>query len=220
MDFEEFPKIARLSRDVVLTEKIDGTNAQILLYHTHRSYNGEYLDYILHQYEPDNEHGDRLVLLAGSRNRWIKPGKSTDNSGFAGWVKAHAEELLALGEGRHYGEWWGQGIQRGYGLKEKRFSLFNTGRWTSEFNHMERRDRTNSTVCNEVPVCHVVPLIATIPFSTSHIETLLDILRLEGSYASPGFMKPEGVVIFHTASGYLFKKTIENDESPKSLVKG
>jgi hypothetical protein len=27
--FEEFPKIARLKRKVVITEKVDGTNAQI-----------------------------------------------------------------------------------------------------------------------------------------------------------------------------------------------
>jgi hypothetical protein len=30
-------------------------------------------------------------------------------------------------------------------------------------------------------------------------------------------MNPEGVVIYHTASGQLFKKTIENDEKPKNI---
>lgn len=29
--FQEFPKMARLSRECVITEKIDGTNAQILV---------------------------------------------------------------------------------------------------------------------------------------------------------------------------------------------
>jgi hypothetical protein len=43
---------------------------------------------------------------------------------------------------------------------------------------------------------------------------LLD-LKDNGSKASPGFMKPEGVIIFHTANGYLFKKTIEKDEYHK-----
>jgi hypothetical protein len=28
-------------------------------------------------------------------------------------------------------------------------------------------------------------------------------------------MRPEGIVVFHTASGALFKKTIEGDEKPK-----
>lgn len=31
LDFEGFPKMARLSREVVITEKIDGTNAQVLI---------------------------------------------------------------------------------------------------------------------------------------------------------------------------------------------
>lgn len=31
LEFVEFPKIPRLSRDIIVTEKIDGTNAQIYL---------------------------------------------------------------------------------------------------------------------------------------------------------------------------------------------
>ncbi|HLE80817.1 MAG TPA: RNA ligase family protein, partial [Dehalococcoidia bacterium] len=100
-DFQEFGKIYRLSRDCIITEKIDGTNAQVVVLEDGR-------------------------VLAGSRNRWITP--EADNFGFARWVKEHEEELRSLGPGRHYGEWWGSGIQRGYGLKEKRFSLFNVSR--------------------------------------------------------------------------------------------
>ncbi len=31
----------------------------------------------------------------------------------------------------YFGEWWGSGVQRGYGLQkgDKRFSLFNVSRW-------------------------------------------------------------------------------------------
>src|SRR5438105_3732245 len=100
--FEEFPKIARLSRDCIVTEKIDGTNAQIFI----------------------TEDG---TIHFGSRSRWITP--ENDNYGFARWATEHKEDLLKLGPGRHFGEWWGCGIQRGYGLKEKRFSLFNVMRW-------------------------------------------------------------------------------------------
>jgi hypothetical protein len=31
VSFAEFPKMARLSRECIITEKIDGTNAQILI---------------------------------------------------------------------------------------------------------------------------------------------------------------------------------------------
>ncbi|MCJ7726507.1 MAG: hypothetical protein MUP76_09000, partial [Acidimicrobiia bacterium] len=47
-------------------------------------------------------------------SRWITP--EVDNYGFARWVKDHEEELrTGLGAGLHFGEWWGQGIQRRYG---------------------------------------------------------------------------------------------------------
>ena len=49
-------------------------------------------------------------------------------------------------------------------------------------------------------------------------ELRYDILRERGSYAAPGFMKPEGVVVFHTAGNVGFKKTIEKDELPKALA--
>lgn len=101
--FEAFPSISRLSRSFTVTEKIDGTNAQV-----HVSEDG--------------------TVCAGSRSRWITP--EADNFGFAAWVKAHEDELRnGLGVGSHFGEWWGAGIQRRYGLAEKRFSLFNVARW-------------------------------------------------------------------------------------------
>jgi len=36
-----------------------------------------------------------------------------------------------------------------------------------------------------------------------------------GSIAAPGFMQPEGIVIYHTSGNVLFKKTFENDEVGK-----
>ena len=71
-DFLEFRKIPRLSRTVVITEKIDGTNGCIYI----------------------GEDGDFLV---GSRTRWITP--ETDNHGFARWCVENKEELLKLGPG-------------------------------------------------------------------------------------------------------------------------
>lgn len=201
--FIEFPKIARLSREILVTEKIDGTNAQIFI--------------TLPTAEVPDAHvvarqGGGFVMLAGSRNRYITP--AADNYGFARWAHAHAYELWQLGEGRHYGEWWGSGIQRGYGLinGEKRFSLFNVTRWADE------RDRvkfpTDRPAC-----CDVVPTLYRGDFDTAAIGSVLFDLDVKGSVAAPGFMKPEGVVIFHTASGQLFKKTVERDEEPKGRVK-
>jgi hypothetical protein len=47
------------------------------------------------------------------------------------------------------------------------------------------------------------------------VDAILERLRVGGSVAAPGFMQPEGIVIYHAASRTLFKKTIEKDEQPK-----
>lgn len=172
--FKAFPKIPRLRRGCVITEKIDGTNAQV-----HVTEDGR--------------------VFAGSRTRWITP--EQDNYGFARWVKEHEDELrTGLGIGTHYGEWWGSGIQRKYGLTEKRFSLFNVSRWTDDV---------------RPKCCHVVPLLVTGPMNDDTINAALEILRTKGSQAAPGFMKPEGIVTYHAASGSLFKTLLENDEIAK-----
>lgn len=180
IEFESFPKIARLSREVIITEKIDGTNAQI---------------YIPNEDEKANSF---RKVWAGSRNRWLEPG--SDNFGFAAWVDIHWEDLLKLGPGRHFGEWWGQGIQRGYGLKEKRFSLFNTGRWNAE---------------NKPECCHVVPVLYKGLFDDEHVSQSLMVLKEFGSMAAPGFKNPEGIVLYHTHANVLFKKTFEKDSTGK-----
>jgi hypothetical protein len=172
-DFIPFPKIPRLKRGCIITEKIDGTNAQVVV-------------------------GEDGSVRAGSRNRWITP--EDDNFGFARWVAEHADELRELGPGQHFGEWWGVGIQRGYHLSERRFSLFNTGRWS-----------------NERPACcHVVPVVYAGDFTTSVVDDAIELLKQNGSRAAPGFMKPEGVVVFMTASRHLYKVLAENDNEPKS----
>ena len=199
MDFMPFPKIARLSREVVVTEKIDGTNAQVAI-----SEPGVIpTEGGLVTASVETPSGP-VALYAGSRSRWITPGKSTDNFGFAGWVKENAASLVMLGAGHHFGEWWGSGIQRGYGLSEKRFSLFNVSRWG---------DDAVRPAC-----CGIVPVLYEGPFSTEAVEDAIWALRAHGSLASPGFGNPEGVIVFHTASRALFKKTLEKDDEPKSLA--
>lgn len=174
-DFIPFPKIPRLKRGCVITEKLDGTNAQIVI---------------------DAEGNVR----AGSRNRWITP--EDDNYGFARWVHDHQDELRELGHGQHFGEWWGCGIQRNYGIKEKRFSLFNSGRWL-----------------NERPACcDVVPVLYAGEFSSTVVDDVLSALKELGSKAAPGFMRPEGVIVFMTASSHLYKVLAENDSVAKGVA--
>lgn len=47
---------------------------------------------------------------------------------------------------------------------------------------------------------------------------ILDKLRTEGSVAVPGFMNPEGVVIYHHAGGQYYKVLLDGDELPKGVT--
>jgi len=178
--FQPFPKIPRLSRDAVVTEKLDGTNAQVIITEDGR-------------------------VIAASRKRLITVGD--DNFGFASWVKDNEEELLNLGVGRHYGEWWGKGIQRGYSKPDRTFSLFNVNRWWD--------DEVRPSCCS------VVPILMEAPFDEPGLShKCMKILKEEGSFAAPGYMNPEGIVIYHKQSGNLYKKTFEHDTDGKDFGKG
>lgn len=197
MTFVPYPKIPRLNREIVITEKIDGTNAAIVILTPDEVASDGYENCLA--VDPQGFH-----MFAQSRSRIIAPGKNTDNHGFAAWAKANAEELFKLGHGHHFGEWWGKGIQRGYGLTEKKFSLFNTHRWA---------DPLVRPVC-----CDVVPTLYVGAFCQVAINSAVAGLSDEGSRAAPGYMNPEGIIVFHTASGHLYKVTCQDDASPKGLV--
>lgn len=191
-DFREFPKIARLSRDCIITEKLDGTNGQVYI----------------------TEDGQMLV---GSRNRWITP--EADNYGFASWAYAHREELMTLGPGRHFGEWWGQGVQRKYAMNEKKWSLFNVARWCligETPKPISGPDPRVIKMQDMLPACcSLVPVLYQGVFTTNACEDAINDLKINGSKASPGFKDPEGIVCFHIAGNFGFKKTIKGDEAPK-----
>lgn len=199
-EFIKFPKMPRFSRDCIITEKIDGTNACIKI-------------------------TDDGQFFVGSRTRWITP--EQDNHGFARWAYENKEELLSLGVGLHFGEWWGSGIQRGYGLAkgEKRFSLFNVLRWCLNGETPQSITTADSRIEKYQGVlpacCGLVPVLRRGNFDdiSQMAESALHYLKKGGSVAAPGFMKPEGIVIFHVAGNCGFKRTLESDEQPKSLVK-
>lgn len=167
MEFKTYGRIPRLSKEMVITEKIDGTNACVVI-------------------------TEDFEIFAQSRNRIITP--QDDNMGFAQWVENNRHELIKLWVGYHYWEWFGGKIQRGYGIKERRFALFFF-KW------------------EELPkCCEVVPVLYTGEFDTEEIKNQMRILKEHGSFAVEGFMNPEGIVIHHTAAKQLFKKTFESDK--------
>jgi RNA ligase-like protein len=192
--FQGWPKTPRLFRNITISEKIDGTHAAIgvrpwATIDPNETLTGNTLMV-----------GEFLVY-AQSRNRLITP--KDDNYGFAAWVWDNAETLVAdLGPGLHFGEWWGKGIQRGYGLDHKELALFNTHKW-------------NDTVFATSNL-GVVPVLCERTMDTNAVTLCLDFLRAAGSTAAPGFKPAEGVVVFHHQSRQCYKATLENDHLPKS----
>jgi len=199
IEFKEWPKTPRLLRNITITEKIDGTNAAIGIVPVDRDNEATYsdpniIDYVM-------LHSQRYGVYAQSRSRLITPGKQTDNYGFAGWVEANAGELVELlGEGLHYGEWWGNGIQRKYGMAEKWFSLFNTSRYA------ELETTLNLTT---------VPVLYEGPNDTNAINAALTMLGAGGSVAAPGFMNPEGICVYQAASRQVSKVTLDHNDAGK-----
>ncbi|MEU1074312.1 MULTISPECIES: RNA ligase family protein [unclassified Streptomyces] len=193
-EFTPWPKTPRLFRDIVITEKLDGTNGGIHI-------------------RENEELPGTYSIAAQSRRRLITP--SNDNYGFATWVHANAAELITiLGPGLHFGEWWGSGIQRRYGLNERRFSLFNTSRWweTDESGTSMHRRAEQSDICDQIDA---VPVIYSGTFSEADISRALADLREFGSYAAPGFMNPEGICVYHTQTRNVFKVTLDNQDAGK-----
>ena len=195
-EFREFPKIGRYSREVWVTEKIDGTNSGVFI----------------------SEDGSEF--LTSSRTRWITP--EDDNYGFSRWAHEHKQELMKLGPGMHFGEWWGSGIQRKYGLtgNDKRWSLFNVQRWCHDWETPKQIKCGDPRIVKfqeKLPICcGLVPVLWQGKMDDLDMDAIILDLKTHGSYAVDGWMKPEGVVLYHTAGGFGLKKTIEKDDEPKS----
>lgn len=180
IEFAAWPKISRFSKEVMtVTEKIDGSNACVVMF-------------------PDESSSYGFTYACQSRTRLITP--EADNFGFAKWAYAHIDELWAdLGPGRHFGEWWGSGIQRGYGLEkgQKNFSLFNAYRWNKAFEdgHWFR-----------TPQLGIVPLLYHGSANMAHAQAIADMLYGSGSRAA-NYANPEGVVIHLRDAGKSYKIT-------------
>lgn len=190
LEFREWPKIARWNRDVTITEKIDGTNACVIVL----------------------ENG---TVAAQSRSKVITA--ATDNHGFARWVDGNSAQLReVLGEGYHYGEWYGSGVQKraGYGLEKgvKKLALFNVPRWAPAI----EADPSLYELGLDTP-----PVLWTGQANRVHfgIHGSLNMLRENGSYVPSAIgkrdVRPEGIVIYHHAANMSFKVTLEKDDEWK-----
>jgi hypothetical protein len=172
-EFISFRKIENIKKlFMTITQKIHGTNAQVYIY-------------------PDGN--GKMQIKAGCRTRYITP--ENDNFGFARFVYDHQEEFIEkIGEGRHFGEWAGPGINSGEGLKERQLFLFNTSRWQGA----PLPDRVE-----------VVPELYRGDFSSDIVHCVFNELKANGSKIVPGYMCPEGIVV---QIGNEFYKKVFNPE--------
>ena len=194
MEFIKYPKTKRFSSDIIITEKIDGTNAQLV-------------------YDKENE-----VLLAGSRNRFITVDK--DNYGFARWVDDNREILTkyfnSFSNIPVYGEWWGSGIQRGYGLTggEKYFSIFNVGLFGPVM-----PSELHAIGVRYVPVLYegsnrrdvILDVFGNLDNAGSQVFLKSGCLEQFKFYFKPvsNELEPEGICIFFKQMGVIYKMTYE-----------
>ena len=167
IEFQAWPKIPRgQNEQITITEKLDGTNACIVI-----------------------QDGD--IIAVQSRKRFITP--YDDNYGFAGWAARNRKELLFLGEGHHFGEWAGLGIQGNpHCLHEKNFFLFNVAKWN--------KDNPNLPDC-----CSIVPILFEGDSTPENIDNTLEELwdKAEDKYV------PEGIVVWYHKSRRYEKYTFK-----------
>lgn len=207
VEFTLYPKTPRLYREVFITEKIDGTNAGIQVVEA-RAAVGDVDGLTVGDY----------TVFAQSRKRLITP--RDDNFGFARWVYDNAQFLATtLGAGVHFGEWWGSGIQRGYGQTRKFFSLFNVGRWDRYEGKTPLPKEAQEIGLGTVPVLYRGR------FSTAAVDGALTLLRDTGSQATweaddTPFRPAEGIIVYHAAAGQAFKVLLENDDISKTEAAG
>ena len=184
--FKPFNKIRRKNLTAYITEKLDGTNASVVV-------SRELLVGL-----PYLANVNDCFIYAGSRKRWIEPNskenKAADNFGFAGWVRDNAEMLVRLGPGQHYGEWVGPGIQKNpHELEERKFYLFN---------HYRFKDVRPDC-------CEVVPLLDIGVYSAALIADTMLSLKEQGSHIGG---KPEGIMVYVPEADHYQKVTFEHSQ--------
>lgn len=175
-EFSPWPKTKHIDKcmSVIVTEKIDGTNACIV-------------------FEEDG------TMFVQSRNRIITP--AMDNAGFARWAERNKRDLFYIfGPGRHYGEWWGHKIGRTYDMSYNVFSVFNNGRFYKTEANSNDSMSTRAYEMGLGEEVSAVPLVYSGSYGTQEMEDAINNLRTGASMAANEFgveyTKPEGVCIY------------------------
>lgn len=198
VEFKEWPKIPRgQNEEITITEKIDGTNACIIV-----EIGTDGQPHVIGMQSRSN-------LLAYKENgEWIRcldeAGKPRENYGFAAWVIDNEETLSILGEGYHYGEWAGPGIQKNpHNLERKTFFLFNSDRWRDG-----RQQRPEGVEC--VPVLYEGPEYVY-DDGVDGLEKATTVMMSKLWYdAKDKGYHPEGVVVWYHKTRRYEKYTYEN----------
>ena len=221
--FKSWGSTPRFHKGLHITEKIDGTNAGVSVQGFSKG--------IYHEFSGDVP-GDAKVVYgtdcdylvrAQSRKRIITP--DNDNFGFAKWVWENADGLAnLLGYGYHYGEWYGEGIQKNpLAVQGRRWALFNTWHWG-------RKENLDRLVDADIPGLTLVPVLHDEqrdgPADYKTIPNLL--VDLEWGSKADGYMTlpnahkmdfhvegPEGIIVWQRETQQRYKILLREDDKHK-----
>lgn len=242
LEFKSFSKTPRYKNLYVrITQKLDGTNGLIAINKYIDEGANEVIEFKVgsrNQWLPsseeilqrDEEIKDWKEKFQAAKDKGFieykdipinrivktKPEKLHDNHGFSKWAHENKEALIAfLGEGYHFGEWCGKGIQNGEGLKEKGFYLFSPPiRYFKKY--LTDQIKTPCDIEIPVPGLHFVPELFNGKLEDDFLNSIDGIidhyaynLQEEGSNIGDGSVKPEGLIV--EINGKLTFKVILNE---------
>lgn len=220
--FKSWGSTPRFHKGLHITEKINGTNAGVSVQGFAKG-----LRFLMESEDAKFVEGvdcDYLVR-AQSRKRIITPGN--DNFGFAAWVWENAGALAnLLGYGYHYGEWYGEGIQKNpLAVQGRKWALFNTWHWGRPEN-LEKLKAAGIPGLTTVPVLHDEQRDGPADYMT--IPGIMESQSLYGSKAegaaliSEGFdweddryAEPEGIIVWQRETAQRYKILLREDDKHK-----
>lgn len=191
MKYPSFNKIERLENIYcIISEKIDGTNGLIEINYDSVKF-GSKNRYL----ESHEDNAGFMNFYSYHKNIFINTAKELNEKEIeiSGETLTKYEEIYPI---HIYGEWFGKGIQRGYGLDKKFFMPFNP-------------EYAELLIEHEVP--HIVRpyILYEGKFSEKVATSSMHFLKEEGSYVIPKYMKPEGIVIYFPKYNFYLKDTFE-----------
>jgi len=176
VEFVKWRSIKRPEKNtIIITEKMDGTNGCIII-------------------------KDGIIIGVQSRTKLLSI--DDDNYGFFAWCAEHAAHIIdVLGDGRHYGEFCGPGINKNrHDLGQRAFFIFNTFVYPT---------------IPESAYIKKIDLIYTGKYSDLEIRKASFYINLRGMRF--GYC-PEGFVVFYEAFGGYIKHITRSTDMRKNKV--